>query len=147
MLKKIAWSFVVFLFVIVLIPQFMYWWGLSNLDQLPSPSESKLSPERELKIWLNEKEVGEPRVRPITAYGYILHAKCQVKEGLYAEVCMEKYPGLRLASLAVRPQVSDGVRGKGHSVWQVTWASYAIWATRNWDIHQILATYDEAYGT
>jgi hypothetical protein len=146
MLKKIAWSFVLILFAVVLLPQFVYWWGLSNLDQPPKPSESKLTPERELKIWLDGKEVGEPKVQPITAYGYIMNVHCQAKQGLYAEVCMGKYPGLRLASLAVRPQVSDAVHGKGNSIWQVTWAAYAIWATRNWDIHQILATYDEAYG-
>lgn len=110
------------------------------------PSEIKLTPDRELMIWKESKEVGEPRIRPITVYGYLLHACCQVREGLYATECMNKYPGLRLASLSIRNQVAEKVGDRGSSVWQVTWAAYSVWVTRNWNIHQILATYDETYG-
>ena len=147
MLKKIGWSFLLMFVLVLLSPLFLYWWGLSNLDQPRRPSENKLSPDRELMIWVGEKEVGEPRVKPVTVYSYIFHMHCQVKEGLYATTCMDRYPGLRLASLSIRKQVAEKVRGQGNSVWQVTWVAYSIWATRNWDIHQILATYDEAYGT
>lgn len=110
------------------------------------PSEIKLTPDRELMIWKESKEVGEPRIRPITVYGYLLHVRCQVREGLYATECMNKYPGLRLASLSIRNQVAEKVGDQGGSVWQVTWAAYSVWVTRNWNIHQILATYDETYG-
>ncbi len=147
MLKRIGWSFLLLLILALLSPLFLYWWGLSNLDEPPIPSEIKLSPDRELMIWVGEKEVGEPRVKPVTVYSYIFHMHCQVKEGLYAATCMDRYPGLRLASLSIRKQVAEKVRGQGNSVWQVTWIAYSIWATRNWDIHQILATYDEEYGT
>lgn len=117
------------------------------MDQPPRPSENKLSPDRELMIWVEGKEIGEPKVKPITVYGYILHMSCQAREGLYVAECMDRYPGLRLASLSIRNQVAEKVRGQGNSVWQVTWIAYSIWVTRNWNIHQILATYDEAYDT
>lgn len=147
MLKKIVWSLLVILLLAIISPMFLYWWGLSNLDEVPRPSAAKLSSDRELAIWMNEKEAGEPRVKPITVYGYILYLYCQVGEGLHAKECIGRYPGLRVASLSVRNHVAEKTRGQGSSVWQVTWAAYSIWVTRNWDIHQILATYDEAYGT
>lgn len=146
MLNKIGWSLLLLLVLAFLSPLFLYWWGLSNLDEPPVPSEIKLTPDRELMIWKESKEVGEPRVRPITVYGYLLHVRCQVIEGLYATECMNKYPGLRLASLSIRNQVAEKVGDQGSSVWQVTWAAYSVWVTRNWNIHQILATYDETYG-
>ena len=128
-------------------PLFLYWWGLSILDEPPVPSVARLTPERELMIWVKENGTGEPEVTPVTVYGYILYTSCHAQDGQHAAECMAKYTGLRLASLAVRNQVAEKVRGQGGAVLHVTWAAYSIWVTRNWDIHQILATYDEAYGT
>jgi len=133
--------------LIFLSPLFLYWWGLANLSELPQPSKIKLTVEQELDIWKKEKEIGPPRVKKVTAYGYILSVYCNVKVGLYAQECMSQYPGLRISSLAIRNQVASQIHGKGNIVWQLTWVAYSIWVTRNWDIHQILATYHETYNT
>lgn len=133
--------------LILLSPMFVYWWGLSNLETDPVPSQIRLTAEQEQKIWIKEKESGVPRIKSVTPYGYILSFACNVNNGLYATECMEKYPGLRLSALAVRRQVGEQVAGKGNTVWQLTWLAYTIWVSQHWDIHQILATYHEAYNT
>ncbi|MFT0211702.1 hypothetical protein VQ643_03685 [Pseudomonas sp. F1_0610] len=138
MLKKMAYGFVFLLVLVGISPLFVYWWALSNLDQLPQPSSIKLSAERELVIWQKEKQTGEPRIESITVYGFVFCLMNQPQ-------CVDRYSGLRLASFAVRNQVAAGVQGKGTWIWHTTWAAYSIWAANNWDIHQILATYDEAY--
>lgn len=143
--QRIVFSSLLFLTLMLLSPLFLYWWGLSNLNQPPIPSENKLTPDRELVVWMTAKEIGKPRVKRITVYGYILYLRCQAENGLYARECMNKYPGLRLASLSIRNQVAERVHGQRSSVSHVTWAAYSIWVTRNWNIHQVLATYDEAH--
>ena len=147
MIRKLGLIFVVFVVLILLSPMFVYWWGLSNLETDPVPSQAKLTSEQEQHIWSKEKEMGAPRIKSITPYGYMLSIACIANKGLYATECMEEYPGLRLSALAVRRQVGDQVAGKGNTVWQLTWMSYTIWVTQHWDIHQILATYHEAYNT
>ena len=146
-MKKLGLIFSGIIFLILLSPLFLYWWGLSNLEQIPQPSQLKLTPEQELNIWNKEKEVGSPRVKAITVYGYMGHFYCNTSNGLNSHECMNKYPGVRISTLAIRNQVAEQIRGKGNTVWQFTWAAYSIWVTRNWDIHQILATYHEAYNT
>lgn len=126
---------------------FVYWWGLSNLETEPVPSKIELTSDQEQAIWRKEKEVGTPNIKSITPYGYIFYFACNTDKGLYATECMESYPGLRVSTLAVRRQVGKQVTGKGNGVWQVTWLAYTIWVTQHWDIHQVLATYHEAYNT
>lgn len=147
MIRKLGFIFIGLFIVILLSPMLVYWWGLSNLETDPVPSHIKLTLEQEQQIWSKEKEAGTPRIKSVTPYGYIFSFSCNVNQGLYATECMEKYPGLRLSALAVRTQVAEQVAGKGNGVWQVTWMAYTIWVTQHWDIHQILATYHEAYNT
>ena len=147
MLKKLGFLIIGLVILVSLTPLFLYWWGLSNLKELPQPSQIKLTSQQQLEIWQKEKEIGNPAVREVNVYSYILSVYCNIEIGLYAQKCMSKYPGLRVSSLAVRNQVAKQVHGKGNTVWQLTWAAYSIWVTRNWDIHQILATYHEAYNT
>ena len=147
MFKKLGFITIGLITLAFLSPLFLYWWGLSNLVVLPQPSQIKLTPQQELEIWQKEKEVGNPTVKEVNVYGYILSVYCNVEIGLYAQKCMSKYPGLRVSALAVRHQVAKQAHGKGNTTWQLTWAAYSIWVTRNWDIHQILATYYEAHNT
>jgi hypothetical protein len=148
--RKIVFYFGVlitgFLILLLVSPMFLYWWGLSNVE-VPVPSKLKLTAKQEQEIWLKEREVGTPRIDKTTPYGYIIYFSCNTNEGLYSAKCMSEYPGLRISALAVRNQVAEQVRGKGSTVWQVTWMAYTIWATRNWDVHQILSTYYEAYNS
>ena len=147
MIRKLGYIFVGLIVLALLSPMFVYWWGLSNLETDPVSSQIRLTSEQEQQIWSKEKEVGTPRIKSITPYGYILSFACNVNKGLYATECMDKYPGVRLSALAVRKQVGKQVAGRGKIVWQVTWLSYTIWVTQHWDIHKILATYHEAYNT
>ncbi len=147
MVKKLGIVIIGLIILVLLSPLFLYWWGLSNLEGLPQPSQIKLTFEQELEIWQKEKETGNPAVKEITVYGYILSFNCNIEVGLYAQKCMSKYPGLRVSALAIRNQVAKQVYGRGNTVWHFTWAAYSIWVTRNWDVHQILATYHEAYNT
>lgn len=147
MIRKFGLIFIGLFVLMLLSPMFIYWWGLSNLETDPVPSQIRLTSEQEQQIWSKEKEAGAPRIKSVTPYGYILSFACNVNKGLYATECMEKYPGLRLSALAVRRQVGKQVAGKKSIVWQVTWLASTIWVTQHWDIHQILATYHEAYNT
>ena len=144
-MKIIAASFAVLIVLLCFSPQAVYWWGLSNLDNKPVASENRITPEQELEIWQKEFGVGTPRVEPVTPYGYLFYIYCNVDLGLRNQECESRYPGLRVSSFAVKYQVADGLRGKMSSSWQVTWMAYTIWATRSWDIHQILATYHEKF--
>ena len=146
-IRKLGAAIIGLVVLMLLSPMLIYWWGLSNLETDPVPSTIKLTPKQEQEIWRKEKEVGSPSIKSVTPYGYILYFNCGVDKGLYANECMEKYPGLRLSALAVRRQVGAQVAGKGSLVWQVTWLAYTIWVTQNWNVHQILATYHEAYNT
>ncbi|PCI45019.1 MAG: hypothetical protein COB51_09370 [Moraxellaceae bacterium] len=147
MMKKLGFLAAGLIGLVLLSPMFLYWWGLSNIEELPQPSRINLTSEQELNIWSTEKEVGTPRVEEITPYGYIAHFYCNITHGVNAQICMSRYPGLRISAFAVRRHIAEKVRGKGNTVWQFTWAAYSIWVTRNWDIHQILATYHETYNT
>lgn len=147
MIKKSGFIFFGLVVLILVSPMIAYWWGLINLDTRPSPSKIKLTSEQEQQIWSKEKEAGSPRIKSVSPYGYILSVACEMDKGLYATECMEKYPGLRLSALAVRDQVRAQVVGKGKMTWHITWMAYTIWVTRHWDVHQILATYHEAYNT
>ena len=91
---------------------FVYWWGLSNLETDPIPSQIRLTSEQENQIWSKEKEVGTPRIKSVTPYGYILSFACNVNKGQYATECMEEYPGLRLSAIAVKRQVGNKLQAK-----------------------------------
>jgi hypothetical protein len=147
MIRKLGAIIIGLVVLVLLSPMLIYWWGLSNLETDPTHSTIKLTSEQEQQIWSKEKEVGTPHIKSVTPYGYILSFACNVNKGLYATECMEKYPGLRLSALAVRRQVGKQVEGKGNTAWQISWLACTIWVTQNWDIHQILATYHEAYNT
>jgi hypothetical protein len=135
------------MFFILLSPMLLYWVGLSYLENNPVPSKIELSSEQEKEIWSKEQEHGSPRVKSITPYSYIASIYCHVKNGLNAAACMTRYPGLRLSALAVRNQVFEQVQGQGKAVWHLSWSAYTIWVTNNWNIHQIIRTYHEAYST
>ena len=135
------------LVLVILSPMFVYWWGLSNVQIVPVASKSQITYEKKMEIWKKEFGQGEPRIEPITPYGYIAYIYCGTTYGPRSSECQLQYPGLRLSALAVRTHVSEQVRGKGNTVWQVSWMAYSIWATKNWNINQILATYHDAYNT
>ncbi len=147
MVKKFAIVIITMIMLVLLSPMFVYWWGLSNIEQPLIPSQKRLSPELELAIWQQEKQVGAPRVKPISIYGYIgyLHCFSSNYGEAFPHKCMNKYPGLRIANFAVRKQVGERVGGQGNTVYQLTGLAYSIWATQHWDIHQILATYYDTY--
>lgn len=126
MLKKLGVVTIGLIILVLLPPLILYSWGLSNLGELPQPSQIKLTSEKELEIWENVKEAGDPRIKKINAYSYILSIYCNANSGLHAPECMSKYPGLRISALAVRNQVSQQVYGKGNTVWQFTWVAYSI---------------------
>jgi len=128
-------------------PMFLYWWGLSNLASVPVSSQLRLTAAQEREIWIEEKETGTPRINKATPYGYILYFSCHLSYGPNSFECKSEYPGLRVSAFSVRNQLAEQVRGKGNTVWQVTWAAYTIWVTRNWDVHQVLSTYYETYNT
>jgi hypothetical protein len=144
MIRKLGYIFGGAVSLMLLSPMFVYWWGLLNLDADPVPSQIRLTSEQEQIIWTKEKETGVPHIKSITPYGYILSVICNVNKGFNASECMEKYPGLRLSTLAVRRQMGSQVTGKGNTVWQITWLAYTTWVTQHWDIHQILATYQNS---
>jgi len=147
MIKKIGASIVGLILLALASPMFIYWWGLSNLETAPVPSQLKLTATQELDLWKNEKETGTPRINKATPYGYILYFFCHANKGLHSKECMSEYPGLRISAFAIRKQVAKQVSGKGNTIWQVTWIAYTIWVTQNWNANQILSTYYEAYNT
>ena len=147
MIRKLGGIFIGLVSLLLLSPMLLYWWGLSNLETKPIPSNIKLTAVQEQEIWDREKEAGVPSIKGITPYGYILFFNCNIKKGLNAAECLLQYPGVRVSALAIRRQVAEKVQGRGNGVWQVTWAAYTIWVTQNWNAHQILATYHEAYNT
>lgn len=147
MLKRLGLIFFGVMFFVLLSPLALYWWGLSNLENMPQPTQLTLTSEEELRIWNQGKELGSPRVRKITVYAYIGYLYCNANSGLYSHKCMNKYPGLSVSALAVRNQVAEHVRDQGNITWPLTWAACTIWVTNNWNIHQILATYNEAKNT
>ena len=146
-MKIFGTGILVFVGIVFLMPMFIYWWGLSNLDFQPKPSKLKLSTEQEQAIWDKEIREGKPKVIPSSPYSYIGYFYCNAKTDLRSRECELKYPGLRISALTVRNQVAEQVRGRRNSVWHFTWMAYTIWVTNNWDIHEILATYHETYNT
>ena len=126
-------------------PVLIYYWGLSNLKSNPVASDITLSSIEEAKIWEKEFGLGKPRVKEINPYQYIGYLYCSYKNEPNSIKCKTSYPGFSLAAFSVREQVREQVQGKGNTVWQFTWASYSVWATKNWNIHQLLATYSETY--
>ncbi|MBU2707198.1 hypothetical protein KCM76_14470 [Zooshikella marina] len=143
-MKKLVFLFIFLFGVCSISPLFLYWYGLSYINEEFEPSNIRLSPELEQKIWGKEREVGKPRVKPVTPYGYIAFIYCNVNADLNSPECLKKYPGLRTSALAIKSQVAQQVRGEGNIVWHLSWISSSIWVTRNWDIHQILATYNKS---
>ena len=130
---------------LLLSPMLLYWWGLSNVETKPVPSTLKLSSAQELEIWSKEKETGVPRVESITPYAYIKLMFCSSEGEDVITTCLSKHPGLRISSLAIRRQIGAQMDGKRSGVWHITWAAYTVWVTQTWNIHQILATYHDAY--
>ena len=76
MVRKLSYTIVVVFILLLLSPMMLYWLGLSYLESNPVPSEIQLSDEKQQKIWGKEKELGLPRVKNITPYGYILSIYC-----------------------------------------------------------------------
>jgi len=147
MLRKLSYIFSGLIVLVILSPLFIYWWGLSNLETLPVPSNMRLTEFQEQEIWDKGKEIGIPNIKEISVYGFISSVVCNVRKGLNAKECLSKYPGLRISAFAIKQQVLKQVRGQRNIVWQVTWMASTIWVTQNWNIHQVLATYHETYNT
>lgn len=147
-MRKFAFILAVLILCILVSPMFVYWWGLSNLSTHPTPSSILLDQETENTIWRQEFGEGKPRVKVLNPYTYIYHIYwCTTKTVPHSTRCQSKFPGIRLAAFAVRNQVAEQIHGKGNTMWYFTWMSYSIWVTRNWDIHQIIATYHEEKST
>lgn len=147
MIKKISIFLAGLIILLLMSPMFVYWWALSNVENVPVPSKIELTDIQERAIWTEQKEAGDPRLKKVTPYGYILNFYCQIERGLYSPECMSKYPGLRVSALAVRNQVNEQIKNRGNLSWQVTWVAYTIWATQNWTVHQVLSTYYESFNT
>lgn len=129
---------------LLLSPMFIYGWGLSNLASKPVPSTVHLSYEKQKNIWFHVGEVGEPSIKPVTPYGYIGYLKCYNDNLAAIEVCSKKYPGLRIAYLSVKDQVLDKIVDRRALYWHITGAAYAVWVTRNWNVQQVISTYNES---
>lgn len=141
-MRKVLIISLVVICLLVVSPIFAYWRGLSNIAIGPLPSNSRITHEQQNIIWLKEFGEGKPRVERITPYGYIAYIYCVTTHSPHSNECKSKYPGVRLAALSVRTQVAEQVRGRGNTVWQFSWMAYSIWVTQNWNIEQILATYN-----
>jgi len=123
----------------------MYWWGLSNIERPPIPSQILLTQEQKLHIWVSARETGDPKVTKMTPYGYLFYIYCEGNKINDLNSCTTKYPGLKIAAFSVREQVQDGLQNDLTNLkWKFTWMAYTIWVTRNWNIDQITATYYEA---
>ncbi|MGS2724532.1 hypothetical protein ACVBEJ_12385 [Porticoccus sp. GXU_MW_L64] len=123
------------IFVLVLsLPMFAYWWGLSQIDGLSQPIDLNLTEVEEKEVWLNAKEVGKPRLRKMSAYSYLLMIKCGIN-------CKDKYPGVGITAQAIRSEVSSKLEHGNSTHWQFTWMAYTIWATRNWTLDEVISTY------
>ena len=147
-MKKFALILMAIILCIVATPLLVYWWGLSNLQSVPVVSKLQLDSKTEEKIWQQEFGTGKPRVKILNPYSYIYYVYwCTTETVPHSVKCQSKFPGIRIVALGIRNQIAPQVHGMGHTVWHITWASYSIWATRNWNIHQIIATYHEAKNT
>jgi len=148
-MKHRALLIISLMFIIFLLsPLFIYMWGLSNIKGALIPTSITISEKQKTQIWEHAKEYGTtPKVKPITPYGYLAFFYCLTQNDIKSTNCAEKYPGLRITSFAIRNKVRKNL-GENFSnlKWQITWISYSIWATRNWNIQQILSTYHEEYG-
>lgn len=126
--------------MILVSPMLLYWWGLSVMNNDPAPSSQVLTMEQEREVWSKAREVGNPRVRSVNPYSYLFYLKCSFEYGVDHIECLERFPGLRVGAFAVRAQVAQALQDRGHGSWPISWMAYTIWVSRNWDIHQILAT-------
>jgi len=55
--RFLIWTSSLLLALIVLLalsPMLIYWWGLSNLDTPPVPSQLELTSEQQRQIWVSE---------------------------------------------------------------------------------------------
>jgi hypothetical protein len=55
MIRKLGLIFIGLVVLMLLSPMFIYWWGLSNLETDPVPSQIRLTSEQEQQIWSKEK--------------------------------------------------------------------------------------------
>lgn len=149
MKRFLIWTSSLLLALITLLalsPMLIYWWGLSNLDTPPVPSQLELTSEQQRQIWKHAGEVGEPDIHKLNPYRYIALFVCVSKQGVHSDICRSEYPGAQISAFSVRSQVADQVRGQNNLVWHVTWMAYAIWITRNWSKEEIISTYYESCG-
>ena len=127
---------------VALSPMLIYWWGLSNLDTPPVPSQLELTSEQR-QIWKHAGEVGEPDIRKLNPYRYVALLMCVSEQGIRSDICRSEYSGARISSLSIRWLVADRVHGQGITVWKSAQLAYAIWVTRNWSKEEIISTYYE----
>jgi hypothetical protein len=120
--------------IVVSLPMIAYWWGLSQIDGLSQPKNIFLTEIEKKEIWLSAKETGEPRLREMSAYSYLLMINCGVN-------CKDEYPGVNITAQAIRSEVSSKLEPENNTRWQFTWMAYTIWATQNWSLDEVISTY------
>ena len=134
MTKKLIITTGVVLFLILSLPMFAYWWGLSQIDGLSQPRDLNLTEAEKNEIWVSAKEVGKPRLRKMSAHCYILMINCGIN-------CKDEYPGVSIAAQAIRSEVFSKLSHGNNTLWQFTWMAYTIWATKNWTLDEVISTY------
>lgn len=142
--RFLMWTSYLLLMLITLLalsPMLIYWWGLSNLDTPPVPSQLELTSEQQRQIWKHAGEVGEPDIHKLNPYRYIALFVCVSEQGAHSDICRSEYPGGRISSLSIRWPVADRVHGQGTTVRKSAQLAYAIWITRNWSKEEVIATY------
>ena len=144
---KYILNFILVILLIVLSPYFLYWWGLSNIKDELTPSDKILSKEQKISIWVDAKEYGNsPKLKQTNPYSYIMFLYCELNKEPTSNKCSETQPGLKVSALSIRNKVRERVGEYPSSLkWQLTWLSYTIWVTNNWNIQQVLSTYNEQY--
>ena len=142
-MRSILILIVIFIFLIMSGPMIVYWWGRSNVSELPRAVEISLSVEQKAKLWEKLGGSGEPKLKKLNPYSFIGSLICIKNHSMKSDVCSKRYPGLTHASIAIRGDVGQSIKTKGNLEWHVTSAAYTIWATRVWSIDKILGKVSE----
>ncbi len=134
MAKKSLVTIGIIVAVVLSLPMLAYWWGLSQIDGLSKPKNLYLTEVEKNEIWVSAKEAGEPRLREMSAYSYLLMINCRIN-------CKDEYPGIGITAQAIRSEVSSKLEHGNNTHWQFTWMAYTIWATQKWTLDEVISTY------
>jgi len=129
-LKKVIYSFIfLVLFVVVVGPWGLYWLGLYAVDERPALPSVIADVEAQKLAWSEARGEGEPKVNPITPYGYIYLVFNDRRP----------YPDLSVSWLVAANHNRENKKFKGNLWWHLSGAALTIWITRNWSTEQILS--------